>query len=463
MNFQSAAALAPAPVFGESNTRAYEVKGFVGRDLARKVEPREVRDVVAAGAHPFKIVSFYTANNEYAEHAARLRATLDQFGLDYVLHPIDATARWEHVCAYKAEFILAQWEASDHPIVWIDADATVEALPELFSALAADVALHKWTWNHAEHDRGWEFCSGTLYFGKTELARDLLKQWVLRCKADPLTWDQVHLSSAWCDVSSVKPLKTSWLPRSYLHIDGAPGAEPAVIRHWQASRAARATGAKVEHESARITEQGARDRRDNRLWRTPEEAFWIQEGVDHIIPGKGYEFPEGFDVGAALGRALGGTFPVLEIGCGIGRIASLFTPEGYTGVDVNPNSLRQAREYLPGHSFRIHDHGYQYPEAPALLFYTVLLHVADEAILPLLVEAVKGRQRVVIAELMDQRWRRDGNPPVFNRDPELYIYLMNELGFRLADYAKHEYSHYNRAPWNVGKDSRITFLAFDRK
>ncbi|WP_395328278.1 class I SAM-dependent methyltransferase [Novosphingobium sp. BL-8H] len=439
------------------------VKSFIGRDLDRGTEPYDTAEVLAAGAHPFRVVSFFTADNEYAEYAARLRATLDGFGVDHVLQPIGSIGGWEMNCAYKAQFIYEQWLMSDRPIVWLDADATVEAMPDLFSALDADVALHKWTWNHAEQDRGWEFCSGTLYFGKTELAGELLRQWVLRCQADPLTWDQVHLSSAWCDIASIRPLKTTWLPRAYLHIDGAPGAETAVIRHWQASRQAKADGRKADAEPRQVTAEGARDRAENRLWRTPEEAFWIKEGVDHIIPSNGYQFPEGFDVGAALGKVLGTRFPVLEIGCGVGRIASLFTPEGYIGVDVNPNSLRQARAALPGHNFRIHDHGYAYPAAPTVLIYTVLLHVADNALVPMMVEATKGRERVVIAELMDQRWRREGNPPVFNRDPEIYIHLMQQLGFNLVDYARHEYEHYNCAPWNTGRDSRITFLAFEKR
>lgn len=455
MNLQTALPPASAPA-------DFAIKGFIGRDIDKRAEPHDVVDGLVSAIHPYRVVSFFTVDNEYADHAARLRATLENFGIDHVLQPVEGSGRWELNCAYKARFIYEQWLLSDRPIVWLDADATVEALPDLFSALDADVALHKWTWNHAEQDRGWEFCSGTLYFGKTELAGELLRQWMLRCDADPMTWDQVHLSSAWCDIASIKPLKTSWLPRSYLHIDGAPDAETAVIRHWQASRQALAEGRKAAVETLQITDAGAGDRAENRLWRTPEEAFWIREGVDHIIPGTGFQFPEGFDVGATLGRMLGQRFPILEIGCGVGRIASLFTPEGYIGVDVNPNSLRQARAALPDHNFRIHDHGYQYPAAPTVLIYTVLLHVADEALVPLMVEATKGRERVVIAELMDRRWRREGNPPVFNRDPEVYIHLMQQLGFRLVDYSKHEYEHYNRAPWNVGRDSRITFLAFDK-
>jgi SAM-dependent methyltransferase len=438
------------------------LKGTIGRDLEAQRDSINLDGRLAADTplRPFRIVTFYTEDNGYAEHASRLKATLDAFGLDYTLAPIQSTGSWERNCAFKAEFIYEQWKASDVPIVWLDADASVEAFPALFGQIRADVALHKWTWDHARHETGWEFCSGTLYFGKSERTELLLQQWILRCNCDPLTWDQVHLSSAWCDVSSFMPLETVWLPRAYLQIDGAPALEPTVIRHGQASRA---LPANVKHgkQPLQITADGLRDRETNRIWRTPEELFWIAEGVHHIIPDTGFEFPEGFDVGAALRQAIGEHGPVLEIGCGVGRIASLFKPDEYIGVDVNPNSLLQARAQLPEHELRIFDHGYHYPHTPTVMFYTVLLHVADDQLAPLLIQAARGRKRFIIAELMDRRWRRDGNPPVFNRDPEEYILLMHALGFKLTGVFKQEYQRYAKNPWNVGRDSRLTILTFD--
>ncbi len=410
--------------------------------------------------HPFRVVCFYTEDNEYAEHAERLRQTLVRFGIDHVLQPIRSIGDWNDNCAFKAEFIYEQWKRSAVPVVWLDADATVESHPRLFEIIDADVALHKWAWNHLEHDRGWEFCSGTVYFGKSERAEALLKQWIFRCKADPQTWDQVHLCSAWCDISCSQPLRTVWLPRPYLQIDGPPVLEPTVIYHWQASRQVRAKGKASLTPST--TEEGRRDRQMNRLWRSPEELFWINEGPQHIIPETGFQFPEGFDVGAALRTAVDGAFPMLEIGCGVGRIASLFAPDDYIGVDISPAVLAQARKALPNHTLRILDKGYAYPEAASALFYTVLLHVSDEEVQPLLARAVEGRQRLVIAELMDRRWRRPGDPPVFNRDQEDYILRLQQLGFRLTACAKHEYLRYAQEPWNVGRDSRITFLTFDR-
>ncbi|WP_167315787.1 class I SAM-dependent methyltransferase [Paraburkholderia phytofirmans] len=435
--------------------------GFIGRDPASGRSFANVFGTLPArkGKTKYKVVCFFTGDNEYAEHAARLRSTLERFGVDHEFKEINSMGAWELNCAYKAKFILECWGNSDVPVVWIDADATIEANPSLFQSVNADFGVHKWH-GKTNDEQGWQFASGTLYFGKSENARKLLEQWILRCEADPATWDQEHLCSAWCDVSSVISLKTVWLPRSYLQISDAREFVSPVIKHWQASRVSKADGRALNVSARTYTEDGIQDRLKNRLWRTVEEGFWIAEGTRHIKPEIGTDFPEGFDVRAALRKSIGDKFPVLEVGCGVGRIASLFDKNEYLGVDINPNAIAQARRSLPGHNLRITDHGLQYPDAPAALIYTVLLHVSDEAIGPLLSEVVKRRERVIIAELMDTRWRRDGSPPVFNRNAEDYILIMAKLGFTFSAYEKYAYERYE----NQGRpqDTRITFLRFDR-
>ena len=402
---------------------------------------------------PFRVVSFFTQDNEYAEYAKRLIDSLDRFGIEHDIIAVRSLGAWEFDCARKAEIVRDAWRRSEVPIVWIDADATMEAFPSLFQEIDADFAIHRWD--------GWQFGSGTIYFNKTQAAELLIDQWVLRCHADPNTWDQVHLQSAWCDVAAQGALRTAWLPRSYLQINGAPADESPVILHWQASRQLKADGRVSGQPTLEATERGRALRATGLPWRDPEQAFWISEGTAHIKPEIGYEYPEGFDVGQVLRQAIAGHYPLLEVGCGVGRVAALFSPTEYVGVDINPNALLDARSQLPQHVFRIIDDGYAYPIAPCILFYTVLLHVSDDALIPLIQEVVHDRSRVVIAEVMDSRWRREGNPPVFNRDSEFYIFMMQELGFKLVFADKTAYARYDCEPWNVGRDSRLTTLAFE--
>jgi len=405
-----------------------------------------------ASPHPFLVVSYFTEDNEYADHASKLRASLEKWRVPYSLTPIKTSGVWEYDCSQKARFMRDAWENSTVPIVWLDADATVEAYPALFAEIDADFAIHKW--------QGWEFCSGTTYFGKSPIARKLLDQWVLRCEADPIAWDQINLQSAWCDIAATEDLKTYWLPRPYLQIFDAPEESPPVIKHWQASRRPKNDGRSSPHPRLALTEHGIQLRTSHVPWRRSEEAFWIAQGTAHIKPEAGTEFPEGFDIAEVLREAINGEWPLLEIGCGVGRIASLFSPTEYIGVDINPNAILQARRLLPHHNFRLYDDGYAYPQAPTALFYTVLLHVSDQALSFLLEEALKGKHRIIISEIMDTRWRREGNPPVFNRNPEDYILLMQELGFQLTFVNKTPYERYDREPLNIGRDSRLTTLAF---
>lgn len=396
----------------------------------------------------YKVISFYTSHNEYKSYADRLKTSLEKFGITYEIHPIDLKNSWETVCAYKARFIQELWKKSSTPIVWLDADATVKFDPVIFSRIDADFAIHK--------SHGWSFSSGTLFFGKSEVAGTLLKQWVIRCEADPLTWDQEHLQSAWCDIAAMGKLRTCWLPQSYLQIFDKPSSEPAVIIHWQASRS---------HEKIpylKYTDHGIALRKNEQPWRNAEEAFWITQGALHITPDTGDKFPEGDYVSEALHQCISEDWPLLEIGCGVGRIASVFDNKNYIGVDINPHALHVAKKRLPKHNFRLLDKGRELPEASTALMYTVLLHVSDDVICELLAEYTQKYRKFIIAEVMDVRWRREGNPPVFNRNPEDYILLMQNLNFHITGYKKFPYKRYDTHPWNVGRDSRITFLIFEK-
>ena len=191
--------------------------------------------------------------------------------------------------------------------------------------------------------------------------------------------------------------------------------------------------------------------------RTAAQAFWISRGEHHLTP-SGVEFPEGFDVNAVLRDALGPFQVLLEIGCGDGRLAAMFDPAEYIGVDINPEAIARAKKRLPGHVFSLHDIGLSLAASDVVLFYNVLLHVPDDEIRDRLAEATVGRPRIVIAEMMDRRWRRSGEPPIFNRDPDDYIEIMRGLGYAKTRRMTRVCARYNSSPWTEIASPDFTLL-----
>lgn len=115
---------------------------------------------------------------------------------------------------------------------------------------------------------------------------------------------------------------------------------------------------------------------------------------------------------------------VCEIGCGAGRVASLFTPDIYIGTDINPVAIAQAKERLPSHDFRVVQFDDPYPKADIGLFYTVLLHIPDEFVQETINKCNVFRY-VVVFESMDRSLRKLD----FQRSKEDYVNLFRTAGF----------------------------------
>jgi SAM-dependent methyltransferase len=194
---------------------------------------------------------------------------------------------------------------------------------------------------------------------------------------------------------------------------------------------------------------------------TRHAAFWREQGLRHIIPGTGIEYHEGFNPGDIVAD-MAPTGSVVELGCGYGRLAGAFAADRYLGLDINPNAVAAARERNPRHEFRLVRDDEPLPPADTIFSYAVLLHICDDDIMPFLARMCSAAGQVIIGEVMDPRWRREGDPPVYNRDPEEYVIRMSMFGMVIAEYRKLPYARYSEPPWNVGRDSRLTFLRFVR-
>jgi hypothetical protein len=170
--------------------------------------------------------SYFTPN--YAGHAASLIASLDALSLPHDVRPVGPFASWQAATHHKPAHLLGmRGQYPGRPLVWLDADARVLRKPELFDSLDADFAAY---WHHGE-----ELFSGTLYFGATDAATQLLKAWAAGCAATPAVIDQrvlQRVAEAMPDVRVVRLPKTYCFVADFMH---SPDAEP-VIAQGMASR-----------------------------------------------------------------------------------------------------------------------------------------------------------------------------------------------------------------------------------
>ena len=128
----------------------------------------------------------------------------------------------------------------------------------------------------------------------------------------------------------------------------------------------------------------------------------------------------------------GGEFKsILDVGVGSGLFAESFNRRGLqvTGVDINPQMVQAARQFVPGGDFRVSTaEALPFPEASFdLVFMGFLLHESDEP-LKVLKEARRvSRRRVCILE-----WPftvEEFGPPITDRlDPAEITRLAQQAG-----------------------------------
>ncbi len=171
------------------------------------------------------IISYYTP--AYAEEAEKLIDSLKPLGYETDIVAVNSLGSWQRNTQYKAIFIREMLNKHKHPVIFVDADATVERYFNTDFLNGYDFAAHLRNGN--------ELLSGTLYFGYTRNALTLIDLWIDVNDANPDIWDQRNLRTA----TLVAPeLKSAVLGPEYCAIfDGMPEAgEKPYIMQWQASR-----------------------------------------------------------------------------------------------------------------------------------------------------------------------------------------------------------------------------------
>lgn len=183
-------------------------------------------------------VSFFTPNGKYPALAENLKASLDDFELNWDVMELPPFPSWQKGVAYKPQFILEMLELHKRPVVWMDIDTEVWQFPEMLFG-PHDFAVYNWAADTDHHldgliDLDKMLCSsGVVKFGWTEGAYNLLKRWQERM-VDRESADDPELDWVYNEGADVNPL---WLPKTYNRMDkhthhwSSIPAELVVINH----------------------------------------------------------------------------------------------------------------------------------------------------------------------------------------------------------------------------------------
>jgi len=183
---------------------------------------------------PWIVVSYYTVNTLYAEHARGLIESLKRLRILYRVDAIESLGDWWKNTKHKPTFLrrmLRDFEGSD--VVWVDCDAEFKRYPTLFDELDCDVAVHEFDRSNWSKGRGTEVLSGTVFLRNNERVRCLVEEWERRCQKSGRVWDQKVLE---------KVLAGDYyrLPGEYCKIfNRMKKVKNPVIVHYQASRTVR--------------------------------------------------------------------------------------------------------------------------------------------------------------------------------------------------------------------------------
>ena len=194
-------------------------------------------------------VSYATEGIYEGVMAKYLHPTLHRWGLEHDIVTIPDPKSWQMATHYKATFLKKMLEKHQQPVVFIDADGTIEQYPMLLGVIdsyapTTDIALHLldwyYQWRHEQGNPKREYLTGTLYLGYNAVVMKLLDTWIdLNNKDTDL--EQRHLQlllekSTLMDVYNlpanycVIPMCSGKLPYHYLN------GEKPIILHHQVSR-----------------------------------------------------------------------------------------------------------------------------------------------------------------------------------------------------------------------------------
>lgn len=189
-------------------------------------------------------VSYYTIDTPYEQVIKKyLLPSLEKWNLKHHLQAVLDLGSWQANTSFKASFILEMLNTYKRPVVFLDADASIEEYPNLFFEIDndRDLAIAMLDWNlqwRGKPGNKFELLSGTIMFNYNHKVLNLVKEWNRQCATQTGTWEQKILQRV---IDETPNLKLYLLPKEYFAIVLYNGQVPKyiskpVIIHHQASR-----------------------------------------------------------------------------------------------------------------------------------------------------------------------------------------------------------------------------------
>lgn len=168
------------------------------------------------------LVSFYTDNWLYPQHAARLARECDGYGIARDIRRLETTGDWIQNTQLKARFIRERLDRHGE-IVWLDVDSSLLRKPDLFKrSLPSDLGLVR----HTTLPRHWHV--GMMMFRRCDGVTRLLDEWIARLEVSGGT-DEAALDATWRHLADQLNVSVATLPISYHALPVQRGYAPGSI------------------------------------------------------------------------------------------------------------------------------------------------------------------------------------------------------------------------------------------
>lgn len=208
----------------------------VNEDLDRLEKSEDVVNSI----NDLVIVGYYTMGTEYRDEARKTIASCKKLGLNYYIIGVPNLKSWQKNTRHKSKLMIHCIEKfKDNRLLYVDCDAIIHKIPELFKGYQADIAI-RW------QDFAWrvqDSLSGTIYMEPTEKSLRLCEMWDydnLNQTEGSNAIEQWNLGDKIKYMQEHHNLDAKNLPPEYTFIFDHmrkiyPDADP-VIEHFQASR-----------------------------------------------------------------------------------------------------------------------------------------------------------------------------------------------------------------------------------